>query len=490
MGDRAIARKIGCDVKTVRRALGRSNPGPIPSKIEPFIARLREMAMRDLTVPRILRELRSIGYTGGKTILAKRVRSIRGSRKLPIRVFRRFETPPGEEGQADWSPYRIRIAGRETRVHCFSMILAWSRFLWIGFYRDERLPSLLHAHAEAFAAFGGCPRTVVYDNMTTVTLGRSAGKPIWNPAFLDFARHYGFTPRVCRPRDPNRKGKIERPFSWIDADLLRGTEFASHDEFRSKTRDWLDSVANVRVHSTTKRVPAEALLEERACLIRLPEVASPAVARSEVRKVASDGTVCVDGSFYPVPAALVGQCVSVRVYPDRIEVLDASGTVVAAHRIPDVPGRVSIDGPGAAPPRREPVPRGALEARFLTLFPDATVFLDGLLRRMKGLAAIHFKRLDRLVELYGEKSVREAVERATRYRNFSSDAIGRILEAGHPNLFETPPVPHLTGHPSVLAALDDIPVADLSEYTLDSMPPTPPAPDPEKGTSDDDDRPW
>ncbi|MEK6851968.1 MAG: hypothetical protein AABY30_05470 [Candidatus Thermoplasmatota archaeon] len=110
---------------------------------------------------------------------------------------------------------------------------------------------------------------------------------------------------------------------------------------------------------------------------------------------------------------------------------------------------------------------------------------------MKGLAAIHFKRLDRLVELYGEKSVREAVERATRYRNYSSDAIARILVARHPDLFETPPVPHLTGHPTVLSALDDIPVADLSEYTLDSMPPTPPVPDPEKkGSSDDDDRPF
>ncbi|MBI3097735.1 MAG: transposase [Planctomycetes bacterium] len=348
--------------------------------------------------------------------------------------------------------------------------------------------SARHAHAEAFASFGGLPRTIVYDNMTTVTLGRSAGKPIWNPGFLDFARHFGFTPRACRPRDPDRKGKIERPFSWIDADLLRGTEFTSRDEFRLKTREWLDTVANARVHATTKRVPAEALLEERPSLIRLPEVASPAVARSAIRKVASDGTVCVDASFYPVPAALVGQCVSVRVFPDRIEVLDASGAVVAAHRIPDVPGRVSIDGPR---PSREPVPRGALEVRFLTLFPEAAVFLDGLLRRMKGLSAIHLRKLERLAELHGEKPVREAIERATRYRNWSADAIGRILEARAPDLFEPPPVPPLTGHPTVLAALDDIPVADLSDYTLDSMPPTPPTPDP-KGTSDDDpdDRPF
>jgi transposase len=40
--------------------------------------------------------------------------------------------------------------------------------------------------------------------MATVTLGRAGGSVLWHPAFLEFARHYGYIPRVCRPRHPNR----------------------------------------------------------------------------------------------------------------------------------------------------------------------------------------------------------------------------------------------------------------------------------------------
>ena len=67
----------------------------------------------------------------------------------------RFETPPGEEIQVDWSPYRVLIGGKETLVHAFGATLAWSRKTHVHFYPDERQPAFLEAHVRAFEDFQG-----------------------------------------------------------------------------------------------------------------------------------------------------------------------------------------------------------------------------------------------------------------------------------------------------------------------------------------------
>ena len=183
------------------------------------------------------------------------------------------------------------LGGILTLVHCFSMILAYSRIAFVAFYRNERLPTLLHAHVEAFAYFQGISRRIIYDNMATVVLGRASGKPIWNPGFLEFARHSGFTPWPCRVKDPNRKGKVESIFSFLSSDFLVGTTFASWDDLNARVRHWLDTMANHRVHSTTRRVPAEMFSEEKPLFIQLPAVPFP----TERREVWMSGAALIPG---------------------------------------------------------------------------------------------------------------------------------------------------------------------------------------------------
>ncbi len=146
---RAMARRLGRDVKTIRRALGRLPQAPQPSKLLAYQALITERFEQGLRSPRILRELRARGYTGGATILKAYLQTL-GPRRPTRQTFRRFETPAGVEAQSDWSPYRVPIADRETVVHAFSLILCYSRRAFIAFFRDERLPTLLWAHQEAF----------------------------------------------------------------------------------------------------------------------------------------------------------------------------------------------------------------------------------------------------------------------------------------------------------------------------------------------------
>jgi transposase len=471
---RAIARRLGRDVKTIRRALGRPPRRPVPSKLAPYQALIREWDAQGLRSPRMLRELRTRGYTGGATILKDFLQTL-GPRRPARRAFHRFETRPGEEAQSDWSPYRVSIADRETVVHAFSLVLAFSRHLFVGFFRDERLPTLLWAHQEAFRDHRGLCRRIVYDNQTAIMLGRVRGQPRWHPTFLAFARHYGFEPVVGRPGHKERRGKVERPFLYLEEDFLRARTFASWDDLRAQVRQWLDTVANVRVHGTTRRRVDEAYVEEQPCLITLPAVPYPA-ARQETRRVQKDGYVPIDGSFYPAPGQQPGQAVTVRIDPVRVEILDAAGALVATHAVPDVPTRLFGVGPLPDPPAPA-VARPVQEARFLARFPDAVGFLDGLTQRMTTLTAIHLHALERLATLYGAAALRDALAVATAARNFNARAIERILQRAHPTVVPEPVVPAVTPRPEALGVLDDVEPGSPQDYTLDSIAPTGGPPD-------------
>ncbi|HEY2943888.1 MAG TPA: IS21 family transposase [Vicinamibacteria bacterium] len=471
---RAIARRLGRDVKTIRRALGRPSLPPLPSKLAPYQALAKERFEAGLRAPRILRDLRERGYPGGLTILKAYLQTL-GPHRPPRQPFRRFETGPGVEAQSDWSPYRVTIAGRETIVHAFALVLAYSRRNFVAFFRDERLPTLLWAHLDAFRYHGGVCRRIAYDNQTAITLGRVGGRPRWHPSFLAFAQHYGFEPAVGRPRHKERRGKVERPFRYVEEDFLRARPFASWEDLRTQVRTWLDTVANVRVHGTTRRRVDEAYAEEQPCLIALPAVAYPAE-RRETRSVQKDGTVPIDGSYYPAPEQPVGDTVSVHIDPVRVQIFDAAGVLVATHPVPDEPTRL----PSApAPPGRHGagVSRSTQEARFLARFPDATAFLEGLKHRMTTLTPIHLHALARLTDLYGEAAVRDALAVATAYHNFNARAIERILGRAHPTVVPEPAVGSVAPRPESLGALDDIDPGSPDDYTLDSMPPTGGSPD-------------
>jgi hypothetical protein len=307
--------------------------------------------------------------------------------------------------------------------------------------------------------------------MTTVTLGRRAGKPMWNPTYLAFARHHGFVPQVCRPRHPDRRGKGERVFHWLENDFLRGSSFESWDDLNRRARVWLDTVANVRPHPLTGRPRCEMFEnDEQPLLIRLPEQPYP-TARCEVRKVATDAYVALDGSLYPVPDRFVGQYVRLRVTPHRVEILDRNERVVIAHSIPDRPGRI-LAPRGAFVPDTPSLPLPALEAAFLARFPHAREFLDGLKARMNALTPIHLRKIETLVPFYGETAVRSAIERAQTYRNYNAIAVERILRAACPDVLPEPPPEPITPNPAALGALDDVDPGSPDDYTFDTQEPT------------------
>jgi transposase len=191
---------------TVRRYLrdeeaARYKPRPARStKLAPFkvyiTERLASAAPEWIPASVLLMELRERGYCGGYTMLKLFVASLRP--KQAVEPVIRFETEPGEQMQVDWAVIRRG----SNRLSVFVATLGWSRAAYVEFVTDERVETLIEAHENAFLAFGGTPREVLYDNMRTVVLerhGYGRGRHRFHPGFLDFARHCGFRPRLCAP---------------------------------------------------------------------------------------------------------------------------------------------------------------------------------------------------------------------------------------------------------------------------------------------------
>ena len=339
----AIARRTGRDPKTVRKYIERGVEAPAygprsvgrPSKLASFMDFLRERvtAFPDLSATRLTREIRELGYAGAYTAVKRYLAAIRPE-NVPKPYEVRFETPPGVQAQVDFARFVVDFAddpGSSRIVWLFSLVLGHSRFIFARYVLHQDLQTLLRCHIQAFAALDGVPIEILYDRMKTAVTGEDdVGHIVYNRSLIALARHYRFQPRACRPYRAKTKGKVERPFSYIRQDFFLGRTFRNLDDLNLQLIDWLDTVANVRVHGTTQRIVAEAFAAEQPELQALPEHRFDAVLKLE-RRVSHDGFVAVGGNFYSVPDR-TRRVVEIQQLPDLIRILDL-GTVVAEHPV-------------------------------------------------------------------------------------------------------------------------------------------------------------
>ena len=290
------------ELPTVARA-------PRYSVLDPFKDHIqRRLAKYDLTAMKLFAEVQVQGYRGSYPVVQRYVHQIRPPKPKP--AFVRFETEPGQQGQVDWSPFgRINHLGQSRKLSCFALVLGYSRVLYAEFTVSEDLATLIQCHLNAFRYVGGIPRELLYDQtlaphasagVKTVVLSWSPDHIEWNPQFADFAKTFGFDPRVCRPRRAQTKGKIERPFGYIADSFFAGLDLEqlTLDELNAQLRHWLDYIANTRVHRTTQCVPFERLKEEKL----LPVSDHPYVVELvETRKSHKDCHLDYQGNRYTCP---------------------------------------------------------------------------------------------------------------------------------------------------------------------------------------------
>jgi len=271
-----------------------------------------------LLASQVFQRLRGYGYPGGYGAVKLRTMEFRRTRR---EAFFELEFLPGEEAQVDWMEWKV---GTQP-VYGFVYVLAWSRYAVIRFYPRRSLEFFLDGHIRAFHRVGGVAHRHRYDNLRSVVLERYPAVR-YNPAFLEFSRHYGFSIEACNVARANEKGRVERIIRDLKA-LLRVTQVASLEELNSKVFSF-EQERNHRVHRTTRRPPSEMLPEEK--LRPLPRIDARPYRR--VPAVASKTAfVEFDSNRYSVPTTGAGEAAEILALPDSIEVL-ISGRRVAVHR--------------------------------------------------------------------------------------------------------------------------------------------------------------
>ncbi len=504
---RRIAEDLDLARQTVRDVLRRwqaqrAGPAPTPrlrraSRLDAFDDAIRKWLERypDITVTRLLEELRGQGFTGRYSILRLRVKELRV--KPARQPVVRFETAPAAQAQMDYGSYDLDFTGEgRRRVNLFSYLLGYSRRQYLRFVESQDLPTTLREHIRAFEYLGGAARTCLYDNMKVVVLRHGDEGPLYHPKFLAFATHYGFTPHACRVRRPQTKGKVERHFHYVETNLLNGRTFASLEHLNAVTARWLAETADVRVHRETQARPIDRHAEEQPHLIPLPSTPFE-VAAVEYRVVDVEGFVVYQQNRYSVPWRYIGQALPVRIHETELIVYGPGVEEVARHRLAPR-GRTGqrIEETSHRPAADPRVQQAQLRERFAELGPVAGRFLDGLLRDQRYSHQQALKILT-LQSTYARTDLLAALERAVRFGAYSLNAIERILAAqARPQSV----LDALAGRDRqrLPAHLRDNPVSPrptteyrhLAEESNDHGPPQDPAPtDPAAGETGDENRP-
>jgi len=287
------------------------------SKLDPYKPYIDTILEEDPSINRevLLRRLRKQKYDGGITIL--RDYAAKKSEELTRKAVIRFETEPGYQAQVDWKVLGKRLVdGRPQKLYAFTMILGYSRKAFVVHTTGMDMATFLMCHVLAFSYFGGVPSEILYDNMKTAFI-YSMAEEQWkvNKHLLSLARHYSFTPRRCRVRRPQTKGKVERFIHFYDNNFW--TEHRNHpvslDELNEAASHWLDEIGS-RVVGRLNETRNERFSHEKKFLTPLPKAAFDCRTPQTVQ-VSRESLVRVKNNWYSVPPCYIGAALTARIDP-------------------------------------------------------------------------------------------------------------------------------------------------------------------------------
>jgi transposase len=472
-----IARHLGVHHSTVTRALSAAGEAPErrprQSIIDPYRPFIEETFERYPRLPAsvLYRMARARGYPGGEDHFRHLVAGMRP--RKAAEAYLELRTLPGEQAQVDWASFGRRpVEGGERPLCAFVMVLSYSRMLYVRFFHDQRLGSFLEGHVRAFAFFGGCGRTLLYDNLKSAVLERFDGAIRFHPALLQLAGHYHFQPQPVAVGRGNEKGRVERAIRYLRSSFFTGLVFTGLDDLNRQAERFCTDVAPARQWQKQREVTvADAFAKERAQLVALAGDHFPA---AEIVEVSAGKTPYVrfDSNRYSVPHDRVRRQLVVRANSARVKIFDRD-EMVAEHRRCWAKQQV-VENPehiAALVRDKRKASRHRAQERLLRVVPQCEALLAEIGRRQRHLATA-VARLTQLLDLFGRHEMSIAVAEALAKGSPSVETVQLILDRRRRARRQPPTTPvRLPNRPRIQAIT--VTPHDLAEY--------------DTGTSDDDD---
>jgi hypothetical protein len=245
----------------------------------------------------------------------------------------RTSTLIGEQSQIDWAFVgHVDVDGTKRAMWMFVIVLSWSRASWAEMCFSMDAATVARSLVRAGEAFGGVTRTWLFDNPKTIVIERSGPDIIrFHPLLLSTTTALNVQPKLCAPRRPQEKGKVERAIRYMRDRALSGWTPTTIEDGNERLRRFCGDVAMKRAHPTIEgRTVGECFEEEKSRLLSLPACLPPI---DEVRSVVVDKTAFVrfDCNDYSVPHTLVGKTLTLVASDNFVRVVDVD-VEVASHR--------------------------------------------------------------------------------------------------------------------------------------------------------------
>ena len=441
-----IARQLHVHRDVVRRVLAGNSapvhPSPLrPSRIDPYrpfiLATLSKFPT--LTAARLQAMVSERGYRGAGSHFRHLIASLRP--RPPAEAYLRLRTLPGEQMQCDWGHFGHLQIGRARRpLMAFVMVLSSSRQIFLRFFLTARIDSFLRGHVEAFAAFNGSSRVVLYDNLKSAVLERQGDAIRFNPELLALASHYRFEPRPVAVARGNEKGRVERAIRYVRDSFFAARTFTDLADLNAQARTWAQGMAADRRWPEDSRLSVrQAFQAESASLLALPQQDFALGERVGV-SVGKTPYVRFDLNDYSVPHTHVRRTLAVLADEQWVRILDGAAEVARHARCWDSHAQIE----DAAHVQRLVERKQAARAhracdRLSAAAPASATLLERAGARGDNLGSITAALL-RLLERWGSAALQAAITEALDRDVPHPNAVRLALERAREAAGQPPPV--------------------------------------------------
>lgn len=283
-------------------------------------------------------------YSGSERTLRSYIVHLRTKYRIPKETNPRQyqevpELPMGAQGQVDLGTmYVPKLQGKRIKLYCFAMVLSHSRHkfaLWSEKPFTSR--SFVEAHQKAFEFYGGRPKELVYDQDRILAVDENYGDIVYTEVFQNYIHSTKLRVRLCRAFDPESKGKIEAVIKYLKYNFARNRLYADIETFNDECVAWLKRTGNGKVHSVTKKIPAQVFALEQQHLEPIPHYRfGQQIDINVTYPVRKNNTVLYKQNRYQVPKGtyVPGKEVKISVKESNLNIIDNStGELIVSHAI-------------------------------------------------------------------------------------------------------------------------------------------------------------
>ncbi len=459
-----IAQALGIHPDAVRHAIesDRFQRAPLlrPSIADPYLEFVRQTLDQHprLRATRLYQMIHERGYTGSVVQLRRVVARLRP----PAReAFLRLHTFPAEQAQADWAHFgQVSVGHARRKLSCFVITLSYSRALYLEFFFDQTTENFLRGHVNAFQAWGGQPRVILYDNLKSVVQERRGNEIHFNPRLLELCAHYHLVARPCQVRAGNQKGRVERAIRYVRDSFWAGRTFTTLEECNRQALAWRDEVAHRRRWpGDDSRTVAQAFAEEQPRL--LPHPLNPFDTELIV-PVRSAKIIYVrfDLNDYSIPPEAVGIQLTLAASGTLVRILDGA-VEVARHRRTYDRHQLVLD-----PAHQQALLNAKRKAvhstpstRLAQAAPESETLLDLAFAQGES-AGSQISQLIKLLDHHGPAALRRAICEALERNTPRASAVAFLLRRAAPRV--ALPAVDLSRYPEAEAI--DVRPHDLETY--------------------------